>query len=135
MIRVVLDTNIIVSAILQPLGLPARVFLLATGGLIEFFVNDGVYSEYDEVIRRPRMQRNPEAIAGALHTIRTRAVWVKTTESVTAASDPDDNIFLECAEAAEAHYLVTGNIKDFPAVWQTTHIVTAREFLEIFRTS
>ena len=132
MTRVVIDTNILVSAVLQPLGLPSQVFLLAAAGLIELFVSDGIYAEYEEVIRRPRLKRHADAIEGALRTIREKAVWVKTTVAVTAASDQDDNIFLECAQTAEAHYLVTGNIKDCPAVWQTTRIVTAREFMEVF---
>ena len=48
-----------------------------------------------------------------------------------ACSDPHDDIFLECAQAAEADYLITGNVRDFPAVWDSTRIVTAREFLDI----
>jgi predicted nucleic acid-binding protein len=44
---------------------------------------------------------------------------------------PDDNVFLECAEAADAHYLITGNLRDFPERWRHTQIVTAREFLEV----
>ncbi len=47
------------------------------------------------------------------------------------ASDPDDNIFLECAEAAEAQYVVTGNQADFPEVWAGARIVTPRQFHEI----
>jgi len=108
--------------------------MLAAGGLIEFFASEATYAEYEEVIRRPRLKRDRDVVEGALRTIREKADWVKTTVAVTAASDPDDNTFLEleCAQAAEAHYLVTGNIKDFPAVWQTTRIVTAREFMEAF---
>jgi predicted nucleic acid-binding protein len=52
--------------------------------------------------------------------------------NVLAASDPDDNRFLECAEAARAHYLVTGNIRHFPEVWEETRIVTPREFIDVW---
>lgn len=45
--------------------------------------------------------------------------------------DPDDLIFLECAETAAADYLVTGNRKHYPGEWKKTPIVTAREFMEI----
>ncbi len=58
MIRVVLDTNIIVSALLQPLGPPAQVFLLAIGASIQLCVSGNVYAEYEEVIRRPRFRRD-----------------------------------------------------------------------------
>jgi len=56
---------------------------------------------------------------------------VRPTEAVRACSDPDDDIFLECAQAAGAAYMVTGNTQDFPASWHGIRIVTARRFLEI----
>jgi hypothetical protein len=70
-------------------------------------------------------------ITAALETIREKGLWVRPTEAVRACADPDDDIFLECAQAARAAYIVTGNIKDFPASWHETRIVTARYFLEI----
>lgn len=66
-----------------------------------------------------------------LDTIREKGFWVRPTEAVRACADPDDDIFLECAQAARADYLVTGNTKDVPASWSDTQIVTARRFLEI----
>jgi predicted nucleic acid-binding protein len=84
MTRVVIDTNIIVSALLQPLGPPAQVFLLAVSGSIQLCLTGEVYAEYEEVIRRPRFH---------------------------ACADPDDDIFLECAQAARAAYLMTGNTR------------------------
>ena len=131
MIRVVLDTNIIVSAVLQPLGPPAQVFLLASAGVIQMCVSEEAYAEYEEVIQRPRLKRDAEEIEGALRTIREKARWVKSTGKVKACSDPDDDIFVDCAQAAEAHYLVTGNQVDFPETWGNTRIVTPRQFLEV----
>ncbi len=131
MIRVVIDTNIIVSALLQPLGPPAQVFLLAVGGSIQLCISGEVYAEYEEVIRRPRFRRDENVITAALETIREKGFWVRPTESVRSCTDPDDDIFLECAQAARAAYLVTGNLKHFPATWLDTRIVTARHFLEI----
>lgn len=74
MIRAVLDTNIIISALLQPLGPPAQVLVLALGGSIQMCVSGKVYAEYDEVIRRPRFQRSDEIIAGTLRAIRERGL-------------------------------------------------------------
>src|ERR1035437_4190486 len=116
MIRVVLDTNIIVSALLQPLGPPAQVFVLAIGGSIQLCISGSVYAEYEEVINRPRLRRSEDIIAGALHAIRERGSWARPPEAIRACSDPDDDIFLECAHAAQANYLVTGNLKHFPHV-------------------
>jgi putative PIN family toxin of toxin-antitoxin system len=131
MTRVVLDTNIIVSALLQPLGPPAQVLLLALGGSIQLCISGSVYAEYEEVIRRPRLRRDEAVIHATLGTIREKGLWVKPTEGVQACADPDDDIFLECAQAARAAYVVTGNARDFPASWHDIRIVTPRRFLEV----
>jgi putative PIN family toxin of toxin-antitoxin system len=131
MIRVVLDTNIIVSALLQPLGPPAQVFLLAVSGSVQLCISGNVYAEYEDVIRRPRFHRDENVITATLQSLREKGFWVRPTEAVRACTDPDDDIFLECAQAARAAYIVTGNIRDFPASWHDTRIVTARHFLEI----
>src|ERR1700733_11021982 len=118
MIRVVLDTNIVVSALLHPLGPPAQVFLLTVSGSIQLCVSGKVYAEYEDVIRRPRLRRDESVIAATLHSVREKGLWVRPTEAVRACADPDDDIFLECAQAARAAYIVTGNIRDFPASWR-----------------
>jgi putative PIN family toxin of toxin-antitoxin system len=131
MIRVVLDTNVLVSALLQPLGLPAKTFLITLAGTTaQLCVSGDVYAEYEEVIRRPKFNRSEAVIESALRAIRQNGFWVKPLEKVRACTDPDDDIFLECGQAARAHYLVTGNLKDFPAKWADTRIVTARQFLD-----
>ena len=83
------------------------------------------------MIRRPRLARAEEVIAATLQTIREKGLWVKPTERIEACSDPDDDIFLECAHAARADYLVTGNLKHFPRSWAGTLIVTPRAFVDL----
>ena len=131
MMRVILDTNIIVSALLQPLGPPAQVFLLALGHSVQLCVSGSIYAEYEEVIRRPRFKRSEETILSTLKAIQETAHWVRHSASVRACSDPDDDIFIECAQACVADYIVTGNVKDFPSEWLSTQVVTPRHFLEI----
>jgi putative PIN family toxin of toxin-antitoxin system len=131
MIRVVLDTNILISALLQPRSLPARTFLVVLAGTkAQLCVSGDVYAEYEEVIRRPKFNRSEAVIEQALRAIRQSGFWVRPSDKVHACSDPDDDIFLECSQAARARYLVTGNLKDFPAEWAGTQIVTARQFLD-----
>jgi len=131
MIRVVLDTNMLVSALLQPQGLPARTFLITLAGTTaQLCVSGDIYAEYEEVIRRAKFNRTEAAIETALRAIRQNGFWVKASEKMHACSDPDDDIFLECALAARAHYIVTGNLKHFPAKWADAQIVTARQFLD-----
>jgi uncharacterized protein len=131
MIRVVLDTNILVSALLQPQGLPARILLMTLAEpATHLCVSGDIHAEYEEVIRRPKFKRSEAVIEQALRAIRQNGFWVKPSEKVLAAFDANDNIFLECAQAARAHFLVTGNLKDFPLKWADTQIVTARQFLD-----
>lgn len=131
MIRVVIDTNIVVSALLQRESLPAAVLMLALSGRIQLCVSDSVFAEYDEVIRRPRLKLSRDVIEGALQSIRKLSQWVKPNFRVVACADADDNVFLECAQAAEADYLVTGNRRHFPERWQKTKVIGARELIEL----
>jgi predicted nucleic acid-binding protein len=112
---------------------PAQILMLALSGLLQLCVSGAIYAEYEEVISRPRFGRDPDIIAATLGAIRGKGVWVKPTEAVTVCGDPDDNVFLECAEAAQALYLVTGNLRHFPASWKGTQVVTARTMLQAVR--
>jgi uncharacterized protein len=131
MIRVVIDTNILVSALLQPESLPAAVLMLALSGEVQLCVSDTVFAEYYELIRRPRLKRSPDIIEGTLQSIRKLGHWVKPSVRVEECTDPDDNVFLECAQAGEADYLVTGNQRHFPDRWKTTKVIGARELFEL----
>jgi uncharacterized protein len=134
MIRVVLDTNILVSALLTPQRPSARVFLLTLLNQdTQLCVSAEVFSEYEEVLKRTKFSFTASAIAATLSGFRQKGFWVKPTGKVNACDDPDDDIFLECAEAAAADYLVTGNRRHFPAAgWGRLKIVTPREFLTLF---
>ena len=131
MSRIVLDTNIIVSTLLQPVGPPAQIFVLALGGPLQLCVSANIYAEYEEVISRPRFKRSEEIIVGALRAIRNKGFWVRPTARLHVCADPDDNMFLECAQTARAEYLVTGNLKHFPPTWESTRIVNPRHLLDV----
>jgi putative PIN family toxin of toxin-antitoxin system len=74
MTRVVLDTNVIVSALLQPLGLPARILLLFLNDVVQLCVTGDVFAEYEEVLRRPRFWLEERVIAAALENVRLKGV-------------------------------------------------------------
>jgi uncharacterized protein len=69
-IRVVLDTNVIVSALLKPDGPPAQIVLLVLSGNLQLCVSGTIYAEYEEVLRRPRFQFTDRTITGILGAIR-----------------------------------------------------------------
>jgi len=131
MIRVVLDTNIVVSAMLRTAGLPYSVLSLGLARRLRMCVSEPVLAEYEEVLRRPRFGITDERIAEVMGGIRASSLLVQPAAAVTAARDPDDNIFLECAQTAEARYLITGNIADYPDTWAGTRVLTVRLFFEL----
>jgi len=130
MIRDVLDTNVVVSAMLRSGGLPEAVFNLAMDGQICLCISEPMLAEYEDVLRRPRLAINPDKVTVALARIRAVALLVTPLAPVTAALDPDDNMFLGCAEAAHAHCPVTGNCRHFPDHWDATRILTPRQFMD-----
>ena len=135
MIRVVIDTNVLISALLTSGGLPEAVFNLAISGEVQWFASEAILAEYEDVLKRPRLAIDSGKAAAAIARIRGIVSVVSPTMRIAAASDPDDNRFLECAEAAQAHYLITGNIRHFPEVWKETRILTPREFIEAWTTA
>jgi putative PIN family toxin of toxin-antitoxin system len=131
MIRVVIDTNILVSALLKPQGIPAAVVMLALSRMVQPSLSEEIFAEYDEVLRRPRFNLPADNIEGSLLSIRRLSHWVKPSVPVKECADPDDNMFLECALAAEADYLVTGNLRHFPGRWKKKKVIRARELMEL----
>jgi putative PIN family toxin of toxin-antitoxin system len=130
MIRVVLDTNVVVSAHLNDQGFERHILDLALADRIEIVASDKILIEYEDVLRRPKFAISSRQVAKSLRLIRSRARIVNPQCDVAAAQDPDDNCFLECAEAGRADYLVTGNRRHFPKKWRQTLVVNARELIE-----
>jgi putative PIN family toxin of toxin-antitoxin system len=127
--RVVLDTNVVVSAHLNPVGLERAVLNWALDQ--GFFVSESILNEYEGVLTRSKFKIDPRSAREALDLIRSRATLVSPTRRVRVSRDTDDNRFLECAEAADADYLVTGNKRHFPASYRNCRVVGAREFLDL----
>jgi putative PIN family toxin of toxin-antitoxin system len=130
-LRLVVDTNIVVSAALKPHGLERTVLLLAITKPARLYVSDAVLTEYRVVLSRPEFQIRKGLRQQLFDLIRKRAHLVDPARTVQAANDPADNIFMECADAARADYLVTGNVRHFPKFWKNTKVVTSREFLDL----
>jgi putative PIN family toxin of toxin-antitoxin system len=132
MIRVVFDTNVIVSAAWTRGGAEAYALDLAAANKLQLYATEPILSEYETVLRRPKFSRlPPELIDKLIELIRGLAIIIVPFERLAVSPDEDDNRFLECAEAADAHYLVTGNKRHFPHRWKRTTIINARELIEM----
>jgi putative PIN family toxin of toxin-antitoxin system len=130
-LRVVLDTNVIISAAINEAGFEAAILALGLAGKIRLYVSPPILLEYEGVLARPKFRFPPTMVDALTKMIRSSAKLVNPKRKVTASVDPKDDMFLECAEEAGANYLVTGNKKHFPKSWATTKIVNARELFAI----
>ena len=130
-LRLVIDTNVVVSAALKPEGLQRTVVLIAMTRPARWYVSEAIFSEYANVlarrefkIRRGLRQQFVQLIKNHTHTIRASRL-------PTVTSDTEDNIFIECADTARADYLITGNLRHFPKFWKNTKVINSAEFLGI----
>ena len=112
---VVLDTNVLVSGIINPHGPPGRIVDLLRAGELRLAVDDRILSEYADVLRRPSLEsyfagQDVDHILGYLRYGSERFI---ATAHIAGLPDEYDAPFLEIANAAGA-VLVTGNLKHFP---------------------
>jgi putative PIN family toxin of toxin-antitoxin system len=130
MIRVVFDTNILFSAAFKTVGVPAQVLDLVTPGILTPCLSDAVMAEYLDVLTRPILRPHASRARDVLALMAKFAVHVSPAQKLSICSDPDDDRFLECALAADAAYLVTGNVRHFPRNYEPVAIVTPRQILD-----
>jgi putative PIN family toxin of toxin-antitoxin system len=130
-LRLVIDTNVVISAALKPVGLQRTVLLLALTKPARFYVSRPIMEEYECVLARPELRIRKGLRQQLLQLIKNHSYTVAPTRRLEVTSDDGDNIFMECADAAHADYLVTGNQKHFPRFWKKTKIVTPREFISL----
>jgi uncharacterized protein len=130
-LRLVVDTNILVSAALKPDGLQRTVLLLAITKPARLYVTDAILTEYREVLARPELKIRRGLRQQLLQLIKNHSQLVRVVHPLRVAKDPGDDKFLECADAARADYLVTGNQRHFPRFWKQTKVITSREFISI----
>jgi putative PIN family toxin of toxin-antitoxin system len=130
-LRLVIDTNVLVSAAIKPAGLQRTVFLIAISKPARLYVSRPILLEYAEVLARLELRIRKGLRLQLLQLIKNHAHTVSPDRQLEVTTDPADNIFLECADAARADYLVTGNQKHFPKFWKNTKVVTSREFVSL----
>ena len=131
MIRVVLDTNIVVSAALRSAGTSSRILGLAAEGVIQVWLSPSILKEYRDVLSRPRIGIDQDRCKALISFLVAIAKSVVPSQRVNVCeTDPSDNMFLECAQSAKAHYVVTGNTKHFPERWKYARVLTPKQFID-----
>jgi uncharacterized protein len=133
--RLILDTNVLVSALIQrnyPYFIVDRILADA---ILQLCLSEQLFTEYVEVLNREKFSKFPDFHLRAqtlLTDIDQRALKFSPTISLNIISDPADNRLLELAETCQADYLVTGNMNDFTMTeHKGTKIVSPKEFFEL----
>jgi putative PIN family toxin of toxin-antitoxin system len=126
---IVLDTNILVSALLSPLGKPAQILDMVLAGDATLAVDDRLLAEYQEVLARPRFAFDVEDVNTLLEYIRAEAIHVQSESLHLPLPDLDDLMFLEVAKTIRA-ILITGNLRHFPGEHRAeVPVLSPTEFL------
>ncbi len=135
--RLVVDTNILISALLAGTSLPARLIVLWREGRFDLLTSAEQLDELRRVTRYPKIrERLAPALAGRLiNEIRDLALLLADLPTVTASPDPYDNYLLAMAASGAADFLVTGDKRDLLALglFEGTKIITVRDFLILHR--
>lgn len=132
MAKIVLDTNVLVSALLKSGSPPAIILALILNKKVKLFTSREIFKEYKEVLARPKFRALDKTAVKklllALHKISTEVKPAKDILRDVSLPDADDAIFIACAYQARVDCIVTGNIKDFSGV-SGVKVLTPREFL------
>ena len=127
----VIDTNVLVSAMLKHHSVPGSIIDLAFDGPIIPVLNDAIEKEYREVLSRPKFHLPSDLIEDILSSFHQRGLYVDAEELDIELPDPKGRVFYEVVmeeRKEEDAYLVTGNIKHFP---EKPYVVTPRQMLNI----
>jgi putative PIN family toxin of toxin-antitoxin system len=134
MMRVVLDTNVLVSGVLSEAGPPGWILDMVLAGDLEPAYDNRILLEYREVLSRREFGFSPALVGQLLEAVELFGFPVTAPPWPQRLPDPADEPFLAAALASGAHCLITGNTRHFPAKLRgTVKVLTPREFLEGFK--
>ena len=129
--KIVLDTNVLVSGLINPKGVPAKILNLILNEKIIVLYDNRIIREYETVLSRRKFRFEKEIIEPLIDFIKHEGRFIAADPLRIKFKDEDDKMFLEVAKSGAAEYLITGNIVHFP---NEQFIVTPREFIEKIQT-
>jgi putative PIN family toxin of toxin-antitoxin system len=132
--KIVLDTNVLVSGLLNPYGPPGQIVAMVASGELSLCFDARILGEYRAVLLRPKFAFRPNHVEILLEQIQAVGESVAASPLPHPLPDRDDEAFLEVAVAAAAEYLVTGNPRHYSARRRgALQAVSPAEFLKIYR--
>ena len=137
-LRVVLDTNVFISGLINPKGPPGAILKALRAGRFLLLTSRPINEEVLEVMDRPRLRDRyglAEHLFDVAYILWEAAEMVADLPDVKVSKDPDDDKFLAAAAGGLAHYLVTGDLRDLLRLeeYQDTRIVSPERFLAVLR--
>lgn len=133
--RVVLDTNVLVSGLLSSNGAPGRILDAWRAGHFELVVGDALIDEFKRVCAYPKLAPylTPADVGTLINRLRAAECWLSDLPRVQVSEDADDDFLLAMAQASGADYLVTGDHAGLLAIGHIgrTQIVTAAIFVSL----
>ena len=124
--RVVLDTNILVSYLMQPNGNPAAIVTLVKEGKIVPYYNAAIMKEYNRVLRYPKLYITAREIEVIINRMSKKGILLEVEKSIIKMPDEDDRMFYDLHKVADA-ILITGNTKHYP---KESSIMKPADFME-----
>jgi uncharacterized protein len=129
--KIVLDTNVLVAALLSPFGPCGDIVRMVSSGNLTLCVDARVLSEYHEVLERPKFRFDPDKVAAILDYIEHSSWVVSSVPLSFSLPDPDHEPFLEISISGGADYLVTGNAIHFPSeLCKAVKVMSPSDFLK-----
>lgn len=130
MIYAVIDTNVLVSALItkNPEAATAKVVkLLLEHGFIPLYDAD-IIAEYEDVLHRAKFPIRSEVADALIAYIIENGIEASKVDFEEAMPDEDDRVFYEVSLSQEDSFLVTGNLKHYPA---SPRVITPADFIEM----
>ena len=132
--KIVLDTNVVVSGLLQPFGPSGEIIRMVSAGALSVYFDTRIILEYEDVLARPKFHFNPNAVHDFLEFLKINGELVTGHPQKVALSDPNDEMFVEIAMAGSVDCLITGNIKHYlGANALGVKILSPKDFIEWYK--
>jgi putative PIN family toxin of toxin-antitoxin system len=133
--KVVIDTNVLVSGLLSPFGPPAQIVRMVASGALLVGHDARILSEYREVLLRPRFPFARDGVDALLDQMVSSGETIASAPLRMALPDREDEPFLEVALSARAEALITGNLKHYPREARERAVVLSpADFVKRYRT-
>ena len=127
--KVVLDTNVLISGMIHIGGIPAQIVNLLINGRITILYDSRILKEYEEVFGRKKFGFRKSDVAPLLDYVKNEGEYITAEPINKPFADKDDKMFYEVAKTARAKYLVTGNKDHYP---KEGIVKNPKEFIELY---